>query len=188
MADPSAFEVESGAPEPARPDLLFRPGDRLGRWQILGLLGRGAQGLVYEARDEATGQLAALKVLREAPEQSAEAELPPGQAGAETLRREAAILAELAHPNLIAARGLEAIEGRAVLVLEPIDGICLADRLSQAERPITEEIGSNRVVGTDPGRILGAYRDIRAGRGPRCGTPPLWDGRAAERIVEVLLR
>ena len=51
MADPSAFEVESGAPEPARPDLLFRPGDRLGRWQIRGLLGRGAQGIVYQARN-----------------------------------------------------------------------------------------------------------------------------------------
>ncbi len=139
MADPNAFEVESDAPEPARPDLLLAPGDRLGQWEILGLLGRGAQGIVYEARDAEGGRLAALKVLREAPEPSAGAETSPGLAGAETLRREAAILAALDHPNLVSARGLESIDGRAVLVLEPIDGLCLADRLSQAERPITED-------------------------------------------------
>lgn len=138
MADPHAFEIEGAAPEPARPDLLLQAGDRLGRWQIEELLGRGAQGIVYAARDETEGRQAALKVLREASEPSPANGGAPGLAGAETLRREAAILAELDHPNLIAAHGFEAIDGRAVLVLEPIDGACLADRLSQAERPIAE--------------------------------------------------
>ncbi len=64
---------------------------------------------------------------------------------------------------------------------------CLTLR-QNTERPITTEIGSNQLVGTDPESILAAYREIRAGRGPRCGTPPLWDGRAAERTVEILLR
>ena len=62
---------------------------------------------------------------------------------------------------------------------------CLTLR-ENTERPVTAEIGSNRIVGTDPARILEAYREIRAGRGPRCETPPGWDGEAAARIVEIL--
>jgi UDP-N-acetylglucosamine 2-epimerase (non-hydrolysing) len=64
---------------------------------------------------------------------------------------------------------------------------CLTLR-ENTERPVTAEIGSNRVVGTSPDRILAAYREISDGRGPRCGVPPLWDGHAAERIVEILAR
>ena len=64
---------------------------------------------------------------------------------------------------------------------------CLTLR-ENTERPVTVEVGSNRIVGTSPERILAAYDEIRAGRGPRCGVPPLWDGHAAERIVEILAR
>ena len=64
---------------------------------------------------------------------------------------------------------------------------CLTLR-ENTERPVTAEVGSNLLVGNDPERILAAYRELRAGRGPRCEAPPLWDGRAAERIVEILVR
>jgi UDP-N-acetylglucosamine 2-epimerase (non-hydrolysing) len=64
---------------------------------------------------------------------------------------------------------------------------CLTMR-ENTERPVTAEIGSNRIVGADPARILPAYREIMDGRGPKCGIPPLWDGRAAERIVEIMVR
>ena len=132
MADPNALDVETSAPETARPELLLQNGDRLGRWQIRGLLGRGAQGIVYEAEDSGDGQRAALKVLRDA-------ESGNTQAGAEALAREAEILAAVSHPHLVAARGLEAIDGRSVLILEPIDGECLAERLKHSDRPFTED-------------------------------------------------
>jgi len=64
---------------------------------------------------------------------------------------------------------------------------CLTLR-ENTERPVTVEVGSNRIVGTAPERILAAYREIRDGRGPRCEVPPLWDGHAAERIVAILAR
>jgi len=63
---------------------------------------------------------------------------------------------------------------------------CLTLR-ANTERPVTVEAGSNRVVGTDPAKILSAYRDAVEGRWRRGGVPPLWDGRAAQRIVKVLL-
>ncbi|MFW6082781.1 MAG: non-hydrolyzing UDP-N-acetylglucosamine 2-epimerase, partial [Chloroflexota bacterium] len=62
---------------------------------------------------------------------------------------------------------------------------CLTLR-ENTERPITVEAGSNRLVGTDPSRILTAWKDIAAGRLPDSQTPDLWDGEAAERIVTIL--
>jgi UDP-N-acetylglucosamine 2-epimerase (non-hydrolysing) len=51
------------------------------------------------------------------------------------------------------------------------------------ERPATVTDGTNRVTGCDPGAVAGATRDALDGRFPR-RRPPLWDGRAAERIAD----
>ena len=64
---------------------------------------------------------------------------------------------------------------------------CLTLR-ENTERPITLEVGSNRLVGSDPAKIVAAYREIAAGRAADSEIPPLWDGHAAERIVDVLNR
>jgi UDP-N-acetylglucosamine 2-epimerase (non-hydrolysing) len=61
---------------------------------------------------------------------------------------------------------------------------CLTLRTS-TERPVTISDGTNLLVGTDPDRILDAWREIRS-RPPAPRVPPLWDGKAAERIVAVL--
>jgi UDP-N-acetylglucosamine 2-epimerase (non-hydrolysing) len=55
------------------------------------------------------------------------------------------------------------------------------------ERPITAEIGSNQIVGTDPQKILAAYRNATSGNWREPQIPPLWDGKAAHRIVRILL-
>jgi UDP-N-acetylglucosamine 2-epimerase (non-hydrolysing) len=64
---------------------------------------------------------------------------------------------------------------------------CLTLR-ENTERPITVREGTNRVVGTDPDRIVREAQAILElpSRKPR--RPKLWDGRAAERIVKVLLK
>jgi UDP-N-acetylglucosamine 2-epimerase (non-hydrolysing) len=54
------------------------------------------------------------------------------------------------------------------------------------ERPITVEEGSNVLAGTDPARIIAEVRKVLRGEGKRGHRPHLWDGRAAQRIVEVL--
>lgn len=64
---------------------------------------------------------------------------------------------------------------------------CLTLR-ENTERPITIEQGSNRLVGSDPARILGAAREILSGGASYAGrSPELWDGHAADRIVEALI-
>jgi UDP-N-acetylglucosamine 2-epimerase (non-hydrolysing) len=55
------------------------------------------------------------------------------------------------------------------------------------ERPVTAEIGSNQVVGTDTQKIVTAYRNTMNGNWRKPKIPPLWDGRAAERIVSTIV-
>jgi UDP-N-acetylglucosamine 2-epimerase (non-hydrolysing) len=56
------------------------------------------------------------------------------------------------------------------------------------ERPITVDEGTNTLVGTDPARIIAAAKDVLTTGGKRGRRPELWDGRAAERVVDVLAR
>jgi UDP-N-acetylglucosamine 2-epimerase (non-hydrolysing) len=64
---------------------------------------------------------------------------------------------------------------------------CLTLR-ANTERPITATRGTNRVVGVDPEAIYASWRLVAEGRWPAGELPDLWDGKAAERIVEILLR
>lgn len=56
------------------------------------------------------------------------------------------------------------------------------------ERPITVEEGTNVIVGTDRAAIIQAASDAMAGKIRSGRRPELWDGAAAERIIEILLR
>jgi len=60
------------------------------------------------------------------------------------------------------------------------------DAQDNTERPVTVEMGSNQLVGADPKRILEAYSNVMSGRLRKPQTPPLWDGKAAERIVSII--
>lgn len=54
------------------------------------------------------------------------------------------------------------------------------------ERPVTVSNGTNVLVGTDSGRIVREVGRVLATGGKKGLRPALWDGKAAERIVEVL--
>jgi UDP-N-acetylglucosamine 2-epimerase (non-hydrolysing) len=54
------------------------------------------------------------------------------------------------------------------------------------ERPVTCEVGTNWVVGNSREAILGQALRVLRGDVPNGRVPEKWDGRAAERIVEVL--
>jgi len=86
---------------------------------------------------------------------------------------------------------------RARLVLTDSGGIqeettalgvpCLTLR-ENTERPVTVSEGTNQIVGQDAAKIIAAAREILAGRAKPGRIPQLWDGQAAHRIVEILLR
>jgi UDP-N-acetylglucosamine 2-epimerase (non-hydrolysing) len=55
------------------------------------------------------------------------------------------------------------------------------------ERPVTVQIGSNQLVGTDPQKMIQAYNNAMSGNWRSPQIPPLWDGHASERIVKIIL-
>ncbi len=62
---------------------------------------------------------------------------------------------------------------------------CLTLR-ENTERPITIEAGTNRLVGTRPEDALSAALETLAAPKRPSAPPPLWDGKASGRIVDVL--
>jgi UDP-N-acetylglucosamine 2-epimerase (non-hydrolysing) len=86
---------------------------------------------------------------------------------------------------------------RARLVLTDSGGIqeettvlgvpCLTLR-ENTERPITVRQGTNRVVGSDPNRIIEEANAVLKQWTGKARRPKFWDGRAAQRIVNVLLK
>jgi UDP-N-acetylglucosamine 2-epimerase (non-hydrolysing) len=61
---------------------------------------------------------------------------------------------------------------------------CLTLR-DNTERPVTIELGTNRLAGTSEAGILTAWEEMRKTSAKR-ETPPLWDGEAGARCREVL--
>lgn len=55
------------------------------------------------------------------------------------------------------------------------------------ERPETITTGTNELVGTDPKNIKPALDKLMSGNWKKGGIPELWDGNAADRIVEILV-
>jgi UDP-N-acetylglucosamine 2-epimerase (non-hydrolysing) len=62
---------------------------------------------------------------------------------------------------------------------------CLTLR-HNTERPVTVSMGTNQLVGTDHARIVAAANQAMNGMTAAHQIPPLWDGRASERIVKEL--
>ena len=62
---------------------------------------------------------------------------------------------------------------------------CITIR-ENTERPVTVDIGTNNMVGTDPEKIRAVAFEILSGQGKKGAIPPLWDGNAAVRIVNIL--
>jgi UDP-N-acetylglucosamine 2-epimerase (non-hydrolysing) len=62
---------------------------------------------------------------------------------------------------------------------------CLTMR-ENTERPITVEVGTNILIGRDTERLQIEVGKILAGEGKRGAIPPLWDGKAAERIADII--
>lgn len=64
---------------------------------------------------------------------------------------------------------------------------CLTLR-ENTERPVTVEIGSNLLIGKDTWLLKREVERILNGEARQGSIPELWDGRASQRIVEVLAK
>lgn len=90
-----------------------------------------------------------------------------------------------------------ALQQKATVVVTDSGGIqeettflhvpCLTLR-ENTERPVTVEVGSNLLLGRDMVRLQTETERILRGEGKRGQHPPLWDGKASERIAEILAK
>ena len=88
--------------------------------------------------------------------------------------------------NLIANAMLVLTDSGGIQEETTILGIpCLTLR-ENTERPITVTEGTNKIVGTDKQKIIGESLNILNNGGETGRIPKLWDGKAAQRIVEIL--
>jgi UDP-N-acetylglucosamine 2-epimerase (non-hydrolysing) len=62
---------------------------------------------------------------------------------------------------------------------------CLTLR-NTTERPVTIELGTNQLCGTDPNRILLAARAVLDGQVRPYRVPELWDGHTADRVLAAM--
>jgi serine/threonine protein kinase len=102
-----------------------RSPERIGRYQVIERIGRGAMGVVYRARDEAMGREVALKVL------TADIEDDPDIRT--RFLREAEAAARLSHPNIITIFDVGEEGERFFIVMELLRGATLKDFLKQGD-------------------------------------------------------
>jgi len=104
---------------------------RIGRYEVMALLGQGGMAAVYRARDTVLQRDVALKVLY--PQFLSDATL------VERFRREAVLAARLDHPGIVPIYDIGETDGTAFIAMRLLDGPSLADVLRVRQRLTIDE-------------------------------------------------
>jgi serine/threonine protein kinase len=109
---------------------------QIGRYQILGELGRGAMGIVYKAQDPAIGRTIAIKSiqLQDLTDEAERARLR------ERLFREAQSAGILSHPGIVTIYDIAEEDGMAYIFMEFVNGPPLEKMLKHEQTPDKETL------------------------------------------------
>ena len=138
--------------------MALSAGTHLGPYEVLGAIGAGGMGEVYQARDTRLKRTVAIKVLP--PEMSSD----PHRRG--RLQREARTLASLSHPRICALFDVGEHDGSTFLVMELLQGETLAQRLERGPLPLPQalELAAQIAEGLDAAHKRGiVHRDLKPG-------------------------
>jgi eukaryotic-like serine/threonine-protein kinase len=119
----------------ARGDRALSPGTRLGRYILTGEIGSGGMGVVHAAHDPELDRAVAIKLLR-----GGDPELQM------RLRREAQVMAQLAHPNVVTVHDVGVFEDELFIAMEYIEGETLASWIAKP-RSVREVLEVFRAAG-----------------------------------------
>jgi tRNA A-37 threonylcarbamoyl transferase component Bud32/tetratricopeptide (TPR) repeat protein len=125
---------------------------RYGDFRVLGELGRGAMGAVYDAEQVSTGRRVALKVLH--PHIAGE------PAAAQRFRREARTASALVHPGIVPVLDCGETDGTAWLAMARIEGRSLQRLLAAAEDPRDVDHARAKALLAEPVQLAGALAEI----------------------------
>jgi serine/threonine-protein kinase len=104
-------------------------GQKIGDYEVVGKLGAGGLGMVYEARHLISRRAEAMKVLL--PSQTGTTEM------VERFRREVQLLATLNHPNIASLHNAFYHQNQLVMVMELVHGETLRDRSRRIAMPLS---------------------------------------------------
>lgn len=110
----------------------FVPGQRLGDYEVLGVLGAGGMGKVYKARNVISDRIEAMKILL--------GNLAGQKELADRFQREIKLLASLDHPNIAALRTALTLDNQLVMLMEYVDGVTLSSRLESGPIPVPDAV------------------------------------------------
>src|SRR6266852_1213692 len=102
----------------------FSPGQRIGDYEILSILGAGGMGKVYKVRNVISDRIEAMKILLP--------DLSSNQSLADRFLREIRLLATLNHPNIASLRTALTQENQLAMIMEFVEGETLSRRLTRA--------------------------------------------------------
>jgi serine/threonine protein kinase/tetratricopeptide (TPR) repeat protein len=112
-----------GAPRAPEADDQLARGESIGRFVVLGLVGRGGMGEVYAAYDPELDRRVAVKLLR--------ARVWRSRDGRARLLREAQAIAKLSHPNVVVVYDVGTFAERVFIAMEFIEGGTVGSWLEQ---------------------------------------------------------
>src|ERR1022692_443075 len=99
--------------------MAIQPGDLIGDYRVIGVLGRGGMGKVYRVQSTITGREEAMKVVLPDLDESPEL--------ADRFLREIKVHASLTHPNIAALHNATRAGNHLVMILELVEGESLED-------------------------------------------------------------
>jgi len=180
----ASFQIEPGTTTDWKPGAAL---PKLGRFQLIEIVGRGAFGCVYKGRDPELDRLVAIKVPR--------AGSLAGAGDADRFLREGRSVAQLRHPGIVPVYEVGSTDGLPYQVIEFVDGFTLEEYLGM--RPFTARAAAELIAlladalhyaheqgivhrDVKPANVL--LRGTAAGRGTGAGEP-LADPRMPQPVL-----